>query len=247
MNTRLPARCLSVAVSCMAAVAAHAEEPSSVSGDVSLVSDYTFRGLTQTNRKPALQGGIQYDSASGFYVGGWASSISWLSDGADDVSSNVEIDVFAGFTGSWGEHVTYDVGLNYYWYPGTYPSGFTDPDTLEGYFSVGFSIFTVKYNHAFTDLFGIDGAAGSGYLDLSLSQAFAETWTFDAHVGRQWVDGASALDYTDWSLGVSKDFGNGFGLSLAYVDTNAEKDIYTNAFGKYLGKGTGILTLSKSF
>ena len=120
-------------------------------------------------------------------------------------------------------------------------------NTVEGYFSIGWSIFTLKYSHAFTDLFGIDGANGSGYLDLALSQGFAESWTFDAHVGHQRVDGFSDLDYTDWSLGVSRDLGNGFGLSLAYVDTNADKDFYTNAFGKYVGKATGILTLSKDF
>jgi hypothetical protein len=170
-----------------------------------------------------------------------------LSDGQDSVSSSLELDGYAGFRGTWGEAVSYDVGLLYYWYPGSYPAGFTDPDTLEGYFSVGWSIFTLKYSHAFTDLFGIDGASGSGYLDLALSQGFAEKWTFDAHVGHQRVDGYSDLDYTDWSLGVTRDLGNGFGVSLAYVDTNADKNFYTNAFGKYVGKATGILTLSKDF
>lgn len=247
MKKRLLACGLFIPLVCATAGTALAEEASPVSGSVTLVSDYSFRGLAQSNRKPALQGGIEYASAGGFYAGAWGSSISWLSDGQDSVSSNVELDGYAGYRGSWGESVTYDAGFNYYWYPGSYPSGYTSPNTLEGYFAVSFSIFTLKYNHSFTDLFGIDDGAGSGYIDFSLSQPFAETWSFDAHAGHQRIDGASDLDYSDWSIGISKDFGNGFSGSLAYIDTNAERDLYTNAFGKYLGKSTAILSLGKSF
>jgi uncharacterized protein (TIGR02001 family) len=96
-------------------------------------------------------------------------------------------------------------------------------------------------------LFGIDGGSGSGYIDLSLSQPFAGMWSFDAHIGHQRIDGASELDYSDWSIGISKVLGAGFSSSLTYIDTNAEKDLYTNAFGKYLGKSAVILNLSKSF
>ena len=63
-----------------------------VSGSVAVVSDYLFRGVTQTSEKPALQGGITWTHDSGFYVGGWGSSISWLSDADPDVSSQVELD-----------------------------------------------------------------------------------------------------------------------------------------------------------
>ena len=248
MKKRFPVLCLlALGFSGLYATSVQAEEPASLTGSLALTSDYAFRGLTQTNRDPALQGGLEFASASGFYVGTWGSNISWLSDGQDSVSSSLEVDGYAGYRGTWGDAVSYDVGLLYYWYPGSYPAGFTDPDTLEGYFSVGWSIFTLKYSHAFTDLFGIDGANGSGYLDLALSQGFAESWTFDAHVGHQRVDGFSDLDYTDWSLAITRDLGNGFGVTLAYVDTNADKDFYTNAFGKYVGKATGILTLSKDF
>lgn len=247
MNNRTPVLSALLSLSALTANCAQADESSSVTGSLALTSDYAFRGLTQTNRDPAVQGGIEYASANGFYLGAWGSNISWLSDGQDSVSSSLEVDGTVGFRGSWGEAVSYDVGAIYYWYPGSYPAGFTDPDTVEGYFSVGWSILTLKYSHSFTDLFGIDGSEGSGYLDLSLSQGFADKWTFDAHVGRQRVDSFSELDYTDWSLAISRDLGNGFSAALAYVDTNAEKDLYTNAFDDYVGKATGILTLSKDF
>src|SRR5690554_4324388 len=58
-----------------------------VSGSVTVVSDYLFRGVTQTNENPALQGGVTWNHDSGFYAGAWGSSISWLSDADPDVSS----------------------------------------------------------------------------------------------------------------------------------------------------------------
>ena len=245
MKNRFPGLCFLAALSGLYANCVQAAEPSSITGSLALTTDYAFRGLTQTNRNPAIQGGLEYASPHGFYAGIWGSNISWLSDGQDSVSSSLEVDGSAGFRGSWGDAVNYDVGVIYYWYPGSYPGGFTDPDTVEGYFSVGWSILTLKYSHSFTDLFGIDGSEGSGYLDLALSQGFADKWTFNAHVGHQRVDSFSDLSYADWSLGVSRDLGNGFSLALAYVDTNAERALYTNAFDHYVGKATGILTLSK--
>ncbi len=247
MKNRFPAPCLIAALSGLYANGVQADEPSCVTGSLALTSDYTFRGLTQTNRDPAVQGGLEYASANGFYAGVWGSNISWLSDGQDSVSSSLELDGTAGFRGSWGKAANYDVGVIHYWYPGSYPGGFTDPDTVEGYFSVAWSILTLKYSHSFTDLFGIDGSDGSGYLDLALSQGLADKWTFDAHVGRQRVDNTGDLSYADWSLGVSRDLGNEFSLSLTYVDTNAEKTLYTNVFNHYVGKATGILTLSRDF
>ena len=247
MKNRFPVACLLVSFSGLAALPVQAEETSPVGGSLDIASDYRFRGLTQTNGDPALQGGVEYSNENGFYAGAWGSNISWLSDGQDEVSSSVELDGYAGFRGNWGDAVSYDFGVQYYWYPGSYPSGFNDADTWEGYAALGWSILTLKYSYAFTDLFGISDSDGSGYLDLSLSQGFAEKWTFDAHVGRQWVEGASDLSYTDWSLGLSYDIGHGFGVSLAYIDTNADKDLYTNAFGKYVGDATGVLSLSKAF
>ena len=247
MKNRTPVLCALLSLSGLYASSAQAEEPSTVTGSLALISDYAFRGLTQTNRDPAVQGGIEYASASGFYAGAWGSNISWISDGQESVSSSLEVDGSVGFRGTWGEAVNYDVGALYYWYPGSYPASFTDPDTVEGYFSIGWSILTLKVSHSFTDLFGIDGSQGSDYLDLGVSQAFADTWTFDAHIGHQRVDSASDLDYSDWSLAITRDLGNGFSLALAYVDTNADKNLYTNAFDHYVGKATGILTLSKDF
>jgi hypothetical protein len=74
-----------------------------VTGTVTVVSDYDFRGITQSAQDPALQGSIDYAHDSGFYIGAWASNI----DFGDEFDADVEVDVYAGFRG--GEDVTWDV------------------------------------------------------------------------------------------------------------------------------------------
>lgn len=223
---------------------------SSVAGSVAVVNDYLFRGLSQTNWKPAAQPGIEYDHASGLYVGAWASNISWLSDGSTDaarISSSLEVDGYAGYRGSFAGGWSYDVGVYQYYYPGTYPSGFTSPNTTEVYGSVGFKGLSLKYSHALTNLFGFAGSKNSGYLDLSYNYEFSPGWTVNAHVGRQDVKHVAGASYSDWKLGVTRAFDHGYSVSLGYYDTNASRSVYTNAYGHYVGRATGVLTLSKSF
>jgi len=223
---------------------------SSVSGSVAVVNDYLFRGLSQTNWKPAVQPGIEYDHASGFYVGAWGSNISWLSDASSDaapISSSLEVDVYAGYRGSFGGGWSYDVGLYEYYYPGTYPTGFTRPYTTEGYASIGFKWLSLKYSHAFTNLFGFADSKNSNYVDLSYSYEFSPGWTVGAHVGHQKVKHVDGASYSDWKISVGKSFDHGYSVSLGYYDTNASRDVYTNAYGHFVGRATGILTLSKAF
>ena len=208
-----------------------------VSGSVAVVSDYLFRGVTQTSEKPALQGGVTWTHDSGSYAGGWGSSISWLSDADPDVSSQVELDVFAGYGGKFGQsEFGYDVGLNYYGYPGDYPAGFNDPDTLELYFGLSWKFLSARYWYATTDLFGIPGSDGSTNLDLGAGREFAPGWKGTLGWGKQWVKGVPDADYTFWKLGVDKSFESGFGIGVAYQDNDLSG--FDDAF---------VLSLSKSF
>ena len=208
-----------------------------VSGSVAVVSDYLFRGVTQTSEKPALQGGVTWTHDSGFYAGGWGSSISWLSDADPDVSSQVELDMFAGYTGKFGQsEFGYDVGLNYYGYPGDYPAGFNDPDTLELYFGLSWKFLSARYWYATTDLFGIPDSDGSTNLDLGAGREFAPGWKGTLGWGKQWVKGVPDADYTFWKLGVDKSFESGFGIGVAYQDNDLSG--FDDAF---------VLSLSKSF
>lgn len=242
MSSRFALRALSLALVFAAAGTARAE----VSSNVALVSDYTFRGATQTNREPAIQGGFDVTTEGGAYFGTWGSSISWLSD-LGDVSSNAEIDAYAGYRGSFSDTVAYDIGAIYYWYPGSFPSGFNSADTTEIYFGISAGIFGAKYSYAITDLFGYTDSDGSGYLDLYANWGFADTWTLNVHGGKQWIENNEDFEYSDWKLGVTKAFANGFSIAAAYIDTNAEEALYTNPYGEYVADATVTLTISRSF
>lgn len=241
------------------AQSAAAESPHSVSANMTLATEYRFRGIGQTNGKPAVQAGIDYEHASGFYLGTWASNVSWLSDGgAGTVSSSVEMDFYGGYSGSAGG-IEYDVGVLRYYYPGTYPAGFTSPHTTEVYVSGTWNNLTLKYSHAVTNLFGFADSKGAGYLDLSGEFELGAGFGLVAHVGYQRIPAGSVggmqvrsksdCSYTDWSLGVTKAYA-GLDFGLSYIDTNAKGsagECYRNAYNRDLGKGTVVLTVGKSF
>ena len=93
-----------------------------ISSNVGVFSQYIFRGLTQTDRKPALQGGFDISHSSGFYAGVWASNISWLTDASPQYysSSSIETDIYGGFKTELAKSgVTLDIGILQYYYPGT--------------------------------------------------------------------------------------------------------------------------------
>ena len=237
----------------MAASGAHA----GTSGNVSVTSDYVFRGVSQGNQEPALQGGVEYAHDKGFYVGAWGSSISWLSDLSTDaapISSQIELDAYGGYRGKFNDAVSFDVGGLYYWYPGDYPAGFNSADTFEVYAGVTIAAsekvsLGAKYSVSATDLFGYADSSGSGYLDLSANFTVGKGVTIAAHAGKQWIEGVGndAFEYSDWKLGVSKAFDNGISVGLAYTGTDADDALYTNPFGHRLARDTVALSLTKSF
>lgn len=220
----MSSRKIAIATLLSAGLLAAAPASAEVSGSVTVVSDYLFRGVTQTNEKPALQAGVTWEHESGFYVGGWGSSISWLADSDPDVSSQVELDGFVGYAGEFGDSgFGYDVGANYYWYPGRYPAGYNDPDTLEVYFGLSWNVLSAKYSYATTDLFGIPDSDGSAALDLGADWEFDGGWSVGVAYGRQWVSGyGGELDYDYWKVAAGKSFENGFGIGLEWHDTDID-------------------------
>lgn len=220
-------------------------------GSLTLASDYIFRGLTQTNEKPALQGGLEYDDPSGIYAGFWGSNINWLSDYSTSeapVSSSLELDFYVGYRGKFTEDWGYDVGLYTYYYPGDYPSGFTSANTTEIYGALSYKFLSLKYSHTLTNAFGFSDTKNSGYLDLSANYEFVPSWLVNAHVGHQRIDGIGVASYTDWKLGVTKNLDKGFAIAIAWYDTNADKPTYTNPnTGHFIGRSTGVITVSKAF
>jgi uncharacterized protein (TIGR02001 family) len=123
---------------------------------VSLVSDYRYRGISQTNcARPSRAASTH---ASGFYVGNWNSSISWLGDADSSVSAPVEMDFYGGFRNTFKlaeQDINYDVGVLEYYYPGGYTA--TRPYTTEIYAGIGWGPVFLKYSHV-TNLFGLTTA-----------------------------------------------------------------------------------------
>jgi uncharacterized protein (TIGR02001 family) len=212
----------------------HAED-SPFTANIGLVSDYAYRGFSQTDERPALQGGFDYAHESGLYAGVWGSNVSWLSDGNSDVSNSLELDIYGGYKGSVGA-IGYDVGLLQYYYPGSYPKPYNSPNTLEGYLGLSWEFLSFKYSYAFTDLFGYDKSDGSQYYDLGAAVDIGYGVTLAAHVGYNDIKGQD--DYTDWKLGFSKEYG-GFNFGLHYVDTDVNNSD--------LADERVILSVSKSF
>jgi uncharacterized protein (TIGR02001 family) len=234
-------------LSVSAADIASAQDETGWSGAIDLVSEYRFRGISQSNGDPALQAGVEFAAGSGFYAGLWGSNISWLSDGADDVSSSIEIDVYLGWRTEFASGLGLDLGLTQYLYPGDFPSDFNSADTTEAYLALSYAGFSLGYAHSLTDLFGLDDSRDSGYLSLAYEHEFDGGWSIAAGVGRQRIANDSAGSYTDWSASLSKEFAAGFSATVAYIDTNADAAIYTNAYGDRIADSTVVLTLSKGF
>lgn len=251
MRKTLVAASILSALSAMQVANAQSSAPASahtVTGNMTLASEYIFRGIGQTNRKAAIQGGVDYAHAGGFYAGLWASNISWLSDATPGVSAAIEADFYGGYKGSY-KGVSFDLGALQYYYPGSFPAGTVSPDTLELYAAAGWKWFTLKYSHAVSNTFGFADSKGSHYIDLTGTYELGHGITLTGHVGHQKIKNTTDASYTDWKIGLSKDYA-GLTWGVAYVDTDAQGEAgqpYYNAYGKDLGKARGLLTVGKTF
>ena len=274
---------------------APAPATSPITANVTVTNDYRYRGISQSNFKPAIQGGFDYAHESGFYIGNWNSSISWIGDAngpagavggkttpGTSVSAPIEMDFYAGFKKELiGAGFASDIGVLQYYYPttGAYntgsPATFVNPNTTEIYaaqnFTFGALTGFVKFSYSVSTLFGNPNSQGSYYPDLTLNYDTG-IWglTLNGHVGYQYVAGqfvtgatgyngavftgksnSSVLSYTDWKLGVTKDFGGGLSLAVSYVDTNAQTvqgfPAYVSPQGKNLGRAGGLVALTKTF
>jgi uncharacterized protein (TIGR02001 family) len=215
-----------------------------VSFNVGAVTDYRYRGISQSRVKPAIQGGIDY-AAGPFYVGAWASTIKWIDDFGGD--SKVEIDLYGGYKGSLTKEISYDVGVLGYVYPsnGLSPSA----NTTEVYGALTYGPATLKYSHSLTDTFANPDSKNSYYLDLSASFDLGGGLMLTPHIGYQKIKGpfSGVGSYTDYALTVSKDF-SGIVVSGALVGTDADKSFYSSPVnGKELGKTTLVLGVKYNF
>lgn len=225
---------------------------STLVANLAFYSQYVFRGISQTDKKPALQGGVDYTHASGAYLGLWASNVSWISDAAPGVSASLELDLYGGYRKSAGDF-SYDVGLLRYQYPGTYPAGLTRPHTSEVYGQLGWKWLTLKYSQALGDTFGVAGAKNTGYLDLTAAWPATDQLTVTLHLGRQQFKGSSngvsndVFSCTDSKLEAAYAWNKEWSSGLGYTHANAARAAYTNLHGTYLGGGQAYVFAKKTF
>jgi len=240
------------------------DSPHTLSGNVTLATDYIFRGISQTGGDPAIQGGLDYTHSSGFYLGTWASNVGWLEDFQLYDKGNMEIDLYGGYRGTIGESdFTFDVGAIQYWYPGDNKTGgFNDADTSEIYGAVGWKWLTVKGSYylsnevfGFGDMSSPTGgdADGSYYLAISGSYPIGETGvTLGASLGTFSFENSDQADYDDYSISATYDMGKlstvtkGVTVGLKYTDTNAEESVWTDTNGEFLGDDAFTFWITKA-
>jgi uncharacterized protein (TIGR02001 family) len=220
-------------------VASWAADPS-VSFNIGAVSDYRYRGYSQSRLQPAVQGGMDV-TAGAWYLGAWASSIKRVKDGGGD--SSIEVDLYGGYKGEVKDAFAYDLGVLTYVYPSNALP--TSANTTELYGALSVGPITLKYSHSLTNLFGTANSKNSGYLDLSATFDVAGI-SVTPHVGRQIVNNSSAASYTDYSLLASKAFG-AVTLSAGVVGMNGSKTLYVTPAGKFTGKNMVVAGVKYSF
>jgi uncharacterized protein (TIGR02001 family) len=196
------------------------------SGSITLGTEYVFRGISQTNENPTIQGSFGWAHSIGVYAGVWGSNV-------DDVISdgNMEIDLFAGYTRDFEKlgigALTFDVGAIYYWYPGDEDSRPT-ADFFEGFVSLSYAFTDAPlkptigalYNFS-PDFFGEDGTAH--YVAASFGLSLPYQFGLGFEYGYQAVSGGETtpdgFSYSHWKIAATKEI-VGFELELNYQDTS---------------------------
>lgn len=205
---------LGAALTALAPAAALAQDsamPGTFTGNVAIVSDYVFRGVTQSMQDPAIQGGLDWDSGAGVYLGAWASSIEF----GDDAS--MELDLYGGYRGAI-DNFTYDVGFLYYAYPASSAPGY---DFWEVYGKAGYNFgpaaMTVGINYS-PDIFGAAANDQSIYYSAVLSAPIGEMFALSGGVGYSALEGVK--NYADWNVGGTFNVPQWFSLDLRYYDSD---------------------------
>ncbi len=228
---------------CVASGAAQAQGPHSFSANVGLFSDYIYRGISQTERGPAVQGGFDYAYDAGdvdAYLGVWGSNVEF--GGGDD--NSLELDVYGGLTGELlNSGIGWDVGGIYYIYPKD------DSDSLdfgEAYLGLDYTFqdaplapTLATYVYYSPDFSGNTGDAY--YINPSLGLSLPHDFSLNLSYGYQDVDDIG--NYSNWSVGVSRDISI-FTLGLSYSETFDDDDFCT---GNPNCDDTFVFSVSSSF
>ncbi len=263
-----------IAITALLSTLARAEDAPApdhtLTGNLSLNTDYRFRGISQTWKLPAVQGGIDYANSSGAYLGTWTSNVSGNSY---NNGAGLEWDLYGGYKFSPAQDLTLDFGALAYVYPGARLNGAPGVSTgnkytnVDVYAGLSAGAFSAKVSIAATDYFGLDsntsayayfsslaangGSKGSAYLDLNYSFDLGDGLALGTHLGHMVVRHYGELSYSDFKLALSKEV-PGLSLTGALVGTDARRDFYqaANSAGvraKRIGTTGLVLSVGKTF
>lgn len=201
-----------------------------ISGNVSLVSDYSFRGISQTGEKGAIQGGFDYAAESGLYVGTWASNVEFGTE------SSTEMDYYIGYAGEAGG-LGYDVSYIYFDYEGDAEFDYQE-------FALGFSYGDLSFGVNYSSEYLGDGGPDFLYPYVGYSMALTEGLSLDLHYGYSDIDatdfwGPGEDSYSDYSATLGFSAG-GVDFGLAFVGTDLDDSVVAGSDDRI------IFSISKS-
>ena len=236
-KTLLPAR---LAAALFAGAVSTAQAAPEISGNVALTSDYKFRGISQSDESPAIQGGFDISWDNGIYLGAWGSSVDF--DSNDGYDGSLELDYYGGWAGDITDNVGVNVGYLYYDYPG---DNRLVGDYQEVYLSVSLWDGVIGANYS-DDYYAETGSFYYVYGDYSIG--IGENFSVDLHLGYNDLEkkgGFLATDtdsYVDYSVGVTASW-LAVDWTLAYVGTDLDSE---DVFDTDWGDDSVIFTISKS-
>lgn len=239
------------------AAAAPAEEINwgKIAGTVALTSDYMFRGISQTDNDPAVQGSLEYSYNTGFYnitpyIGFWGSNV----DFDDGGNAHLELDTLFGFRGDLLDTgVSWNLGGIYYAYPGA--GRLNGESSNYNYWEIPVQLsyspipdlVTVGASYYYSpDFFGATGHAHyiNGNVKVTPELPFAKDWAklaLFAGIGHQNIE--HAKDYTDWTLGGTVTV-KGVDFTIAYTDTNLTQ---ADNGGRKISDARAVFTVGAAF
>lgn len=222
---------------------AEEEEESPISWSLAVASDYVFRGVSQTDEKPAAQAGITYSFPVGIYVGAWASNVDFGEGGPD-----VEVDGYVGFNTDLNDQWNLDVSAVRYAY-------FKQSDD---YGDIDYNEYIAKVAYAATDTVSVTGliayandygnsGAEEFYYNLGTSFEVGDGYSLNVGTGYTSIeaDGGGRADYFDGAVSVSRDFGP-VNANLGYYDTfGSDADLLKDEGDIYDGRVALLLTIAQ--
>ncbi len=201
------------------------------SSTITVTNDYDFRGFSQSAKDPALQASADYDFGNGFAIGAWASNIDF-----EPVDGDIELDLYAGYSGTINDNFSWNAGVVYYAYPGSDDIG----EYTEFYVGLDLGPFSLKQWYA-DDLYDAD-LGSAWYTDLSTSYGLTDAFSVTAHIGYSYGDAwdTQGDDVLDYSVGVVYAWNN-FEFGLKYVDTDSDIEVTDDVANN---EGRAIFTIS---